>query len=194
MNFAADSDQHFQMLDRVVWWRGRTAGRWQAVFCKIVSIESPRVRVEFPHLSNIQYRWVPIDRLQPVRVWREKVFIDKPRALEPTRSWGTSTHFAEIGEDLFVTRSIDVFENGFILRYDRSYWKDGFGSIGFSAYCRVRWRQWWGPTESVSQSEFEKVWTAETDTNDFQQELQTRGPMPQPPHNPWTRSIIEIGA
>ena len=83
---------------------------------------------------------------------------NEPRIFEPLLSWGPFVCFLEIGDDLFPTRTIDLFENGYALRYDRAHWVDRLGSLGNMRYDRKKWEKWWGPSFEIEAAEFEEQW------------------------------------
>ena len=66
----------------------------------------------------------------------------------------------EIGDDRSCLRHVDVYANGYSLRYDRTHWVDGFGILADMRYDARKWVKWWGPLITISPSEFEAVWTA----------------------------------
>ena len=70
-------------------------------------------------------------------------------------TWGGFDYYIEI-HDQHVTRQVNVFENGEILRYTREHWCDQYGVMFIGTYslkqkaardCRV-----------IERSEFEKLW------------------------------------
>lgn len=78
--------------------------------------------------------------------------------LEPLASWGAFTRNVEIGDDRFAVRHVDVFTNGYSLKYDRSHWVDALGMLAGMRYDRKRWSKWWGPPLEISPEEFETIW------------------------------------
>ena len=48
---------------------------------------------------------------------------------ELTDSWGTSTYYFETNDAFHVTRQIQVFQNGNILKYDVGFIEDEFGFL-----------------------------------------------------------------
>jgi hypothetical protein len=80
--------------------------------------------------------------------------------IEPCKSWGAFTRYIEIGDDLYPVRHVDVFANGYSLRYDRSHWFDELGMLAQMRYDKKKWEEWWGPSEETSSQEFEAVWRA----------------------------------
>jgi hypothetical protein len=43
--------------------------------------------------------------------------------------WGSVTYYFEVGDDLFVTRQIEIYQNGFILKYDKNHLADEYGML-----------------------------------------------------------------
>lgn len=43
--------------------------------------------------------------------------------------WGISTYWFEMGNDGYVTRQMEVYENGIILKYDYSHTNDEYGFL-----------------------------------------------------------------
>lgn len=81
-----------------------------------------------------------------------------PRPYEPLRFWGRFTRYLEIGEDRYILRHVDLYENGHLLRYDRCHWVDGFGILAEMRYDEKKWEEWWGPAIPIDAAEFESVW------------------------------------
>jgi hypothetical protein len=79
---------------------------------------------------------------------------------EPRRSWGKFTRYTEIGDDLYAHRHVDVYANGYSLRYDRTHWVDGFGILADMRYNAKKWENCWGPVIAIDPSEFDAVWQA----------------------------------
>jgi hypothetical protein len=69
--------------------------------------------------------------------------------------WGGFTFFIEI-DDQHVTRQVNQFDNGTVLRYDRDHWCDGFGSMFVGTFSRKqKAARYMVP---LSRKEFERVW------------------------------------
>jgi hypothetical protein len=84
----------------------------------------------------------------------------------PMCDWGAATRYFEIGDDLYATRHVDTYENGYALRYDRENWRDKCGWIACAKYDANKWLKWWGPNEQMSARDFEAVWSlSETAVN-----------------------------
>jgi hypothetical protein len=92
---------------------------------------------------------------------------------EPLRSWGRFTRHLEIGDDSYALRHVDLYENGHLLRYDRTHWVDKFGTLSAMAYDERKWEEWWGPASPIEPAEFKAIWHA-ADTSPLWQ-MQLRG-------------------
>ena len=90
---------------------------------------------------------------------------------EPRRSWGTIARYTEIGDDLYALRHVDVFTNGYTLRYDRTHWVDGFGMLADMRYDVKKWENWWGPAIAIDPAEFEAVWQAATSSPTWSEQV-----------------------
>lgn len=77
-------------------------------------------------------------------------------------SWGTSTWYFEIGDDSYVSRQVEIFENGVVLRYDEAHVEDIYGGLGEGA--RDLEGEGFLPFE-IGQAEFEQVWATVTPLN-----------------------------
>jgi len=76
----------------------------------------------------------------------------------PLCDWGTFSRYLEIEDDSYAVRQVDLFENGYALRYDRGNWIDGCRSLAEMKYDEAKWAAWWGPDEAIAAVEFEAVW------------------------------------
>src|SRR5262249_23352912 len=81
--------------------------------------------------------------------------------------------YVEIGEDLWVVRQVDVFENGNMLSYDRRHWVDDFGMLGDGRMNRNRKQGLWGKSQEINARELERVWTAARASPMWQQQAAT---------------------
>ena len=45
-------------------------------------------------------------------------------------AWGTSEWFFEVGDDAYPLRQLELYENGTVLKYDKSHLHDEFGALG----------------------------------------------------------------
>jgi hypothetical protein len=75
-------------------------------------------------------------------------------------AWGTSTYFVEIGEDCYVKRQIEVYENGNVLCYDRSHSWDSYGMLSDKRMDRRDIEEF-----AISKAEFEEVWNSKLPMN-----------------------------
>jgi hypothetical protein len=103
-------------------------------------------------------RHVAPERLQELREYFFKSPGERPIELEPMRSWGAFCRYGQIAEDLYMSRQVDVFENGFALSYDRDHWCDDFGTLGGLRFCRRLWEKAWGPLIEIDRPTFEELW------------------------------------
>jgi len=54
---------------------------------------------------------------------------DETTGEELTDGWGSSTYYFETDEKLNITRQLQLFDNGKILKYDTEYVDDKFGGL-----------------------------------------------------------------
>lgn len=98
---------------------------------------------------------------------------------EPKSLWGTFTSFVEIGDDSYALRDVQLYQNGYALRYDRENWLDGVGCLGSMKYDEQKWLELWGPDEAIEASEFEEAWaSSENAPNQPQDYSHKHGPWP----------------
>jgi hypothetical protein len=77
----------------------------------------------------------------------------------PVFDWGDFICYLEVADDQFTVRQVDVFENGNILRYDRSHWCDVYGMLlGLRFSRKPKWAVFFPGAEVISAADFEKVW------------------------------------
>jgi hypothetical protein len=72
--------------------------------------------------------------------------------------WGASTRYIELGDDGFVLRQVDEYENGYLTRYDRVHWDDQFGTLADFRYGK-KWIEHWGAPNVITRGEFDAKWT-----------------------------------
>jgi hypothetical protein len=73
--------------------------------------------------------------------------------------WGQITQYREVADDQFAVRQVDVYENGNVLRYDRSHRRDDYGSLtGMKFSRKPKWAVNFPGAEMISAGEFGKVW------------------------------------
>ncbi|MBE9205546.1 hypothetical protein IQ244_03285 [Nostoc sp. LEGE 06077] len=75
-------------------------------------------------------------------------------------SWGTSTYFLEIGDDLYPIRQIEVYENGNVLFYDSSHCADNYGMLCDQAIQEEDIQEF-----GITEAEFEQVWNTKIPMN-----------------------------
>ena len=70
-------------------------------------------------------------------------------------TWGEFAYFIEI-DDQLVTRQVNQFANGTILRYDQRHWCDSFGFMFIGKFSR---KQKAGrKMQHLTRKEFDKIW------------------------------------
>jgi hypothetical protein len=73
--------------------------------------------------------------------------------------WGRITQYREVSDDQFAVRQVDVYENGNVLRYDRSHRRDDYGSLMGRKFSRkAKWAIDFPGAEMISADDFDKVW------------------------------------
>ncbi|WP_193198060.1 hypothetical protein [Nostoc sp. MG11] len=75
-------------------------------------------------------------------------------------TWGTSTYFMEIGQNLHAIRQIEVYENGNVLSYDGNHFSDNYGML-----CDQRIGEDDIQEFEITKIEFEQVWNTKTPIN-----------------------------
>ncbi len=78
-------------------------------------------------------------------------------SLKDSYEWGKFVIYIEFGDDNFATRSVQVYKNGYITRYDREHWEDQFGSLPDFRFGKT-WIEHWGNPNEISQNQFEQKW------------------------------------
>ncbi|GAB5554922.1 MAG: hypothetical protein Sapg2KO_45130 [Saprospiraceae bacterium] len=68
-------------------------------------------------------------------------------------SWGTSIWFFEIGEDKYITRQIEVYENGNRLKYHSDKRFDDYGGLGKDPLDEMEYKEF-----EIDKNEFEIEW------------------------------------
>lgn len=87
-----------------------------------------------------------------------------------TADWGAFTRYLEIADDGWIWRQVDLYANGYGLRYDREHWVDSLGQLGDA-------RQ---PTES--HAEQSSQWTLlEIDSPEFESAWELAAHAPNQP-------------
>jgi hypothetical protein len=73
--------------------------------------------------------------------------------------WGRITQYLEVADDQRAVRQVDVYGNGYLLRYDREHEIDDYGRLlGVKFSRKPKWRGYFPRAEIISAGEFEKVW------------------------------------
>lgn len=72
-------------------------------------------------------------------------------------SWGRSLWYFEIGEDKYITRQIEFYENGNRLKYHSGKKNDDFGGLGTEPLDIVEFKEF-----EISKNEFEIEWEKST--------------------------------
>ena len=84
--------------------------------------------------------------------------------------WGAFDYYIEIVEQ-YVSRQVNVFDNGEILRYTREHWCDDYGMMFIGAFsfkqkaargCRA-----------IVQKDFEKIWRRSLDSPTWRKQRDT---------------------
>lgn len=73
-----------------------------------------------------------------------------------TADWGAFIRYLEVGDDQHVIRQVDQYDNGTLLRYDRSHWCDDFGMLLCGRFSRKQKAARLGAV--ITAAEFERVW------------------------------------
>lgn len=77
----------------------------------------------------------------------------------PAAHWGDMTRYLEIGEAQFAVRQVEVFSNGFLLRYDVSHWCDSFGQLlGCRFSQKPKWSRLFPNAIVIDSKTFERIW------------------------------------
>ncbi|MEX0614156.1 MAG: hypothetical protein WD229_18700 [Pirellulales bacterium] len=75
--------------------------------------------------------------------------------------WGEFVRYLEVGDDQHAVRQVEIFDNGNVLRYDRSHWCDDFGLLlGLRFSRKPKWSKTFPGAEIIAAAEFERVWRA----------------------------------
>ncbi len=93
-------------------------------------------------------------------------------------AWGNFTRYLEVGSYNFANRQIDVYENGYLTRYNRSHWEDQFGCLADFRFGQ-NWIKNWSEPQKISSEEFELLW--EQAGNSKPMALRKESPSEPPP-------------
>ena len=75
-------------------------------------------------------------------------------------TWGTSTYFLELGQDLYAIRQIEIYENGNVLFYDGTHHADNYGMLCDKQLFDEDIQEF-----GITKAEFEEVWNSKTPMN-----------------------------
>lgn len=76
-----------------------------------------------------------------------------------TVDWGEFVRYIQVADDQYATRQVEVFEDGSILRYERSHWCDDFGMLlGLKFSRKPKWAVFFPGAELIVGTEFENAW------------------------------------
>ena len=70
-----------------------------------------------------------------------------------TGNWGHSTYYFETDKDFYVSRQMQIFQNGKVLKYDTSYVNDKFGGLSETQLDIEEFSE-----IKIDKTEFEQVW------------------------------------
>ena len=73
---------------------------------------------------------------------------------------GTSTWYFEVGDDRYVTRQIEVYENGSVLKYDEDYVFDDFGQLAEKPIDEEDFAGF-----EITADHFERAWSSTRSSN-----------------------------
>ncbi len=74
--------------------------------------------------------------------------------------WGTSTWYLEVGDDRYVTRQIEVYENGTVLKYDEHLVFDDHGQLSDKPIDEEEFSGF-----AITEDHFERVWSSTKTSN-----------------------------
>jgi len=107
-------------------------------------------------------------------------------------AWGECVRYLEIADDRYAARQIEVFDQGRVLRYDRSHWCDHFGQL-FGCLFSHKEKAITGRVEAeiIEEQEFERAWRAALKSPLWVQQVEqslsaTRGAVPF-----WLRAVSD---
>ena len=86
--------------------------------------------------------------------------------------WGEFFRYVEVADDQYARRQVEVFDNGNVLRYDRSHWCDDFGMLlGLRFSRKPKWASFFPGAKVISADEFEKAWRAAQESKLWEQQI-----------------------
>jgi hypothetical protein len=151
----------FETGDEVYWWKQVTRSIKYPYRAQVLSVGDKKIKINVHDVSDEELqvvRHVAAESLQIRETFYSKAPKQRPAILEPASLWGQRTIYLEVGEDLYIEREVEVFDNGNMLSYDRVHWVDAFGSIGGAQINRNQRSGPWGSCEEIDATEFERVW------------------------------------
>jgi hypothetical protein len=168
----------FRVGQRVIWWKHIRRAVDSPCVAMVLEAGDKRIKLatEDPGGDAEQVvRIIRPDRIQPIGRYFLKAVRQGPAIRPPVSSWGLFTRYLEVGEDLFATRQVDVYESGDVLSYDRSHWVDEFGMLADAPLNRNRKHGPWGSWVEIGEAEFEEVWKAARASSCWQRQTSTEG-------------------
>ena len=72
--------------------------------------------------------------------------------------WGQCTRYIEVLDDQLASRTIEIYKNGNVLKYDRSHRSDEFGMLfGAKFSKKPKWRKFFPEVEMLTKAEFDQM-------------------------------------
>jgi hypothetical protein len=69
--------------------------------------------------------------------------------------WGASVWYFETEPDFLVTRQVEIYASGTVLKYDRQHFGDRYGGLSDQPLAADDFAQ-----SAITQNEFEQVWSS----------------------------------
>jgi len=138
-----------QSGNEIYWWR-RVSGSIDFPYRgKIVKIGPSLITVRVEDVATEEHvvRHVTRARVQLVGEYCAKIDKQGPSFLDPMKAWGKFTRYIDVDVDLRAKKQVDLFENGHMLRYDRTHWIDSYGMLGDARISRNQLAGPWGKPE-----------------------------------------------
>ena len=86
--------------------------------------------------------------------------------------WGSFIRYVEVADDQYVAREVQVFDNGNVLRYDRTHWCDDFAMLLLLKFSRKpKWAIFFPGAEVISATDFDKAWRLARQSDLWQQQI-----------------------
>ena len=146
---------------QIWWWRQLSRGIDIPYRGEILAIGKSRITVSVvdPSADNAKVvRHVTRERLHAVGSFCVKVTNERHGPYSPLYEWGNFTSFVEAADDLRSNRSVSLFDDGRMLRYDRTHWCDEFGMLGDARLNRNMRISLSGEISEISRAEFDAQW------------------------------------